>query len=260
MAKGCLAQHFFFADALVALFLSPLYFSQCLDMEVNAAKSRQGALGILLSAAPGSSEFHSAMALAKESQRKGLRVFLYLLDDAVEGAKEMRGLAEQGVRISACAYAAQRRSLPFCQHVVYGGLSMLNNIIAHSNYFASDCAGKHLSPPNNNMLIVVSADPRANHRAAEAVRVAAGLAALGELRVGVCFCGAGALILSRPASAFADGEVIETSLSVLAKYAAKIWAQTDDSFLEGEKQTNYERIVANELDAIAAYAGYVIHF
>lgn len=229
-------------------------------MEVNAAETRQGALSMLLTTAPGNSEFHSAMALAKESQRKGLRVFLYLLDDAVEGAKEMRGLAEQGIRISACAYAAQRRSLPFCQHVVYGGLSMLNNIIAHSDYFVSDCVGKVLSPPNNNMLIVISADPRANHRAAEAVRVAAGLAALGELRVGVCFCGAGALILSRPAASFADGEVIETSLPVLAKYAAKIWAQTDDSFLEGERRVNYERVGANELDAIAAYAGYVIHF
>ena len=217
-------------------------------------------LGMLLASAPGSSEFQSAMALAEESQRKGLRVFLYLLDEAVEGAREMRGLAKQGVRISACAYAAQRRSLPFCEHVVYGGLSMLNEVIAHSDRFVSDCVGKHFPPPNNNLLIVVSADPLTNRRAAEAVRVAAGLAALGELRVGVCFCGAGALILSRPAASFADGEVIEMSLPVLAKHAVKIWAKADDSFLEGEKQTNYERLGADELAAITAYAGYVIHF
>ena len=229
-------------------------------MEVNAAETGQGALGMLLTTAPGSVEFQSAMALAEESQWKGLRVFLYLLDDAVEGAKEMRGLAEQGVRISACAYAAQRRSLPFCEHIVYGGFSMLNEIIAHSDRFVSDCAEKHLLPPNNNMLIVVSVDPRANPRAAEAVRVAAGLAALGELRVGVCFCGAGALILSRPASSFVDGEVVETSLPILAKHAAKIWAKADDSFLEGEKQTNYECVGADELAAIAAYAGYMIRF
>lgn len=229
-------------------------------MEANASETGQGALGMLLTTAPGSVEFQSGMALAEKSQRKGLRVFLYLLDEAVEGARKMRGLAEQGVRISACAYAAQRQSLPFCEHVVYGGLSMLNDIIVHSDRFVSDCGEKHLLPPNNNMLIVVSADPRLNRRAAEAVRVAAGLAALGELRVGVCFCGVGVLILSRPASAFADGEVIEASLPVLAKHAAKIWAKANDSFLEGERQTNYERISANELAAIAAYAGYMIRF
>lgn len=215
-------------------------------MEVNVAETGQRALGMLLTTAPGSVEFRIGMALAEESQREGVRVFLYLLDDAVEGAKEMRGLAEQGVRISACAYAAQRRSLPFCEHVVYGGFSMLNNIIAHSDRFVSDCAGKHPSPPKNGLLIVVSADPRANRRAAEAVRVAAGLAALGELRVQTCFCGVGALILSRPASSFADGEVIESSLPVLAKHAAKIWAKADDSFLEGERQADYERIGADE--------------
>lgn len=230
-------------------------------MEANAAEDRQGTLGILLSATPGSSEFQSGVALAEESQRKGVGVFLYLLDNAVEGAKEMRGLAEQGVRISACAYAAQRRSLPFCEHVVYGGFSMLNDIIAHSDRFVSDCVGKDLSPPKNStLLVVISADPRLNRRAAEAVRVAAGLAALGELHVGACFCGAGALILSRPASSFADGEVIETSLPVLAKYAAKIWAEADDSFFEGERQADYERIGADELVAITAYAGYMVRF
>lgn len=201
---------------------------------------------MLLTTAPGSVEFRSGVALAEGAQWEGGRVFLYLLDDAVEGAMEMRRLTEQGVRISACAYAAQRRSLPFCEHIVYGGFSMLNDIIAHSDRFVSDCAEKHLLPPNNNMLIIVSADPRANRRAAEAVRVAAGLAAIGELRVQTCFCGVGSLILSRPASSFADGEVIETSLPVLAKHAAKIWAKADDSFLAGERQANYKRVVADE--------------
>lgn len=228
-------------------------------MENN--ETRQGALGMLLTAAPGSLEFQNATALAEESQRKGVRVFLYLLDDAVEGAREMRGLAEQGVRISACAYAAQRRSLPFFEHVVYGGLSMLNNIIAHSDRFVSDCVGKHPSPPKDGALIVIIAvDPRTNRRAAEAVRVAAGLAALGELRVQVCFCEAGSLILSRPAASFADGEVIEASLPILAKYAAKIWAQSDDSFLEGERQTNYERLGADGWARIVGGAVRVIRF
>lgn len=215
-------------------------------MKSNAVETGQGALGMLLTTAPDSVEFRSGMALAEEAQREGGRVFLYLLDDAVEGAMEMRGLAEQGVRISACAYAAQRRSLTFCEHVVYGGFSMLNDIIAHSDRFVSDCVGKRLSPPKNGVLIVISADPRANRRAAEAVRVAAGLAAIGELRVQTCFCGVGSLILSRPASSFADGEVIETSLPVLAKHAAKIWAKADDFFLEGERRANYERISADE--------------
>ncbi len=110
------------------------------------------------------------------------------------------------------------------------------------------------------MLIVISTDPRASHRPAEAVRVAAGLAALGELSIEVCFSQAGALILSQPASALVDGDIIQQSLPLLAKHAANIWAETGDPFLKGEKQIDYQRIGLDALAKIAGRQSRVIRF
>ena len=92
------------------------------------------------------------------------------------------------------------------------------------------------------MLILITADPRASHRTAEAVRVAAGLAAIGELTIEVCFSGAGALVLSRRADDFVDGGTIARNLPILGRHAKAVWVETGDPFLEGERQIEFQRI------------------
>ncbi|MCS1410278.1 MAG: hypothetical protein M2R45_03470 [Verrucomicrobia subdivision 3 bacterium] len=110
-------------------------------MNASAATTRSQSLGILLAVSSDSSSFTRAIRLAKEAQAKDINVFLYLLDDAVVAASQpdIQNLAETGVKITACAYAAKRRSLHFADHITYGGLSILNDIIMHSDRFISFC-------------------------------------------------------------------------------------------------------------------------
>ena len=110
------------------------------------------------------------------------------------------------------------------------------------------------------MLIVIASDPRTSHRPAEAIRVAAGLAALGTLPIDVCFCGAAALVLSKPSEEFVDGEIIEKNLALLEKQAQGIWAETGDPFLEGAKRIRYTRIGLTELSQLANRQSQVIRF
>ena len=110
------------------------------------------------------------------------------------------------------------------------------------------------------MLLIVSADPRRSGRAAEAVRVAAGLAAIGELGIEVCFCQAAALILSRPPATLVDGETIASSLPVLERHACALWAESGDPFLEGDPRANYRRISLEELLRLARRHQQVLRF
>ncbi len=98
-------------------------------------------LGMLLAVGPETSTFRYAIGLAGTAQRERVQVYLYLLDEAVLAAdsREMRELSQSGVKISGCAYAAQRRSLFMPEHIVWGGLKLLNDIIAHSNRFVGFC-------------------------------------------------------------------------------------------------------------------------
>ncbi len=110
-------------------------------MKSNAAQPSQRSLGMLIAAPCETPAFRYGIGLAEAAQKAGVQVFLYLLDDAVAAAncRELRVLAEEGVKISACAYAAQRRSMPLFDHVTYGGLSMLNDLILHSDRFVGFC-------------------------------------------------------------------------------------------------------------------------
>lgn len=110
------------------------------------------------------------------------------------------------------------------------------------------------------MLIVIASDPRTSHRPAEAVRVAAGLAALGSIPIEICFCEASALILSQPSESFIDGETLRKYLPVLAEHAKAIYAESGDPFLEGTEQVPYRRIGLTELAEIASKQKQVIRF
>ncbi len=110
------------------------------------------------------------------------------------------------------------------------------------------------------MLIIIASDPRTSHRPAEAVRVAAGLAALGQQRISVCFCETAALILSQAPTGFVDGSVLREHLPLLAQEAQGIYAETGDPILEGTEQIPYQRIGLTELAALARDASGVLRF
>jgi sulfur relay (sulfurtransferase) complex TusBCD TusD component (DsrE family) len=94
-------------------------------------------LGILLSASPGSPSFAHGVKLAQAALTRGVRVYLYCIDDAVSGlgTGPMQDLRMGGVQVYGCAYAAERRGLPWQADMVYGGLALLSDLMAGTDRF-----------------------------------------------------------------------------------------------------------------------------
>ena len=96
-------------------------------------------LGILLSVAQQHPNFHHALQLATAGLNAQDEVYLYCLDDAVHGLADERlqTLRGHGLRLFACAFAAQCRKLPQTEKALYGGLTMLNDVMAATDRFVS---------------------------------------------------------------------------------------------------------------------------
>lgn len=96
-------------------------------------------LGILISVDPSHPNFHRGLQLATAALNAKDEVYLYCLDEAVRGIGDQRvqSLRTHGLRLFACAFAAQRRKLPQTENALYGGLTMLNDVIAASDRFVS---------------------------------------------------------------------------------------------------------------------------
>ncbi len=96
-------------------------------------------LTILLATAPDRPGFRHAVNLAGAALRRGVRVYLYCLDDAVTGVRDERlqALHARGLRLYACAYAAQRRHQPRGDEATYAGLAALGELIERTDRFVS---------------------------------------------------------------------------------------------------------------------------
>ena len=96
-------------------------------------------LGILISVAPTHPNFHHGLQLATAALEAQDEVYLYCLDEAVRGGEDERlqTLKAYGLRVFACAFAAQRRKLPQNENALYGGLTMLNDVMAATDRFVS---------------------------------------------------------------------------------------------------------------------------
>lgn len=102
---------------------------------------KKQSLGILLATGLAEASFHQAIHLARSAQIAGIQVYLYLLDDAIgaSASPELQSLADCGVKISGCAYAAKRRSIKLHPEISFGGLGLLNEIIARCDCFVGFC-------------------------------------------------------------------------------------------------------------------------
>ena len=96
---------------------------------------------MLLATAPDTDSFRYGINLARAAQAEGVRVHLYLLDQAVVAAdgEVIGALAERGGRICGCALAARRYRCPLCDPVIWGGLKLLNDIIVRTDRFVGFC-------------------------------------------------------------------------------------------------------------------------
>jgi sulfur relay (sulfurtransferase) complex TusBCD TusD component (DsrE family) len=96
-------------------------------------------LGILLSTLPGQPAFKHGLALAEAAMSEGVDVYLYCIDDAVRGLEEpgLQSLAARGLKLFACAYAANRRNLPLAGAATFAGLGVVSDLIAGTDRFVS---------------------------------------------------------------------------------------------------------------------------
>ena len=96
-------------------------------------------LGLVVSCRPDAPNFHHALSLAETAIKRGVTVFLYCLDESVNGLTDQRlqRLKENGVRLFACALAAQRRGIPFDNSATFAGLTAINEMISSTDRFLS---------------------------------------------------------------------------------------------------------------------------
>jgi sulfur relay (sulfurtransferase) complex TusBCD TusD component (DsrE family) len=96
-------------------------------------------LGLVVSCGPEGANFSHALSLVETALKRGVTVYLYCLDDAVTGLRSPRlqTLRNGGVKLFACALAAQRRQIPFDETATFAGLTAINEMIASTDRFLS---------------------------------------------------------------------------------------------------------------------------
>ncbi len=96
-------------------------------------------LGVLLSTRPDRPGFAHGLRLAEAALARGVDVYLYCIDDAVTGVGDARlqALKARGLKLYACAYGAQRRSLPLNDLATFAGLTIVSDLMAGTDRFVS---------------------------------------------------------------------------------------------------------------------------
>jgi len=96
-------------------------------------------LGILVSIPPTHANFGRGLSLAETALSEGVDVYLYCIDEAVLGVDEskLQLLRERGLKLYACAYAAQRRGLALTDKAIFSGLSVVSDLIVGTDRFLS---------------------------------------------------------------------------------------------------------------------------
>ena len=96
-------------------------------------------LGLLISVPPEHPNFNHGVRLAETALARGVTVYLYCIDDAVQGLHDPRlqRLKASGLNLFACAYGAQHRSIRVGEQATFGGLAIVSDVIAGTDRFVS---------------------------------------------------------------------------------------------------------------------------
>ena len=115
---------------------------------------------------------------------------------------------------------------------------------------------------NPAVLFIITTDPRTSPRAAEAVRIAAGVGAWKKVAVTLHLCGAAVLALSEYPDELADGDHFRRYLPMVAESGGLVCAECSAPLLSeiGEPLVPFRRINADELAALTSENDYVIRF
>ncbi|MCC7202242.1 MAG: DsrE family protein [Nitrospirae bacterium] len=94
-------------------------------------------LGILLSTPPSHKNLETVIGLISSALRNDVTVYLYLDDEGVECIKEksLIALSGDGLKLSVCAYGAQKKGVEPSDIAVFGGLAVLSELITACDRF-----------------------------------------------------------------------------------------------------------------------------
>ena len=113
-----------------------------------------------------------------------------------------------------------------------------------------------------SLLVIVASDPRSSHRAAEAIRIAAGVAAWRKVEVTLYLAASAVLALSSDVDDFVNQESFTQFLPMLTESGRPILAEAGAAALAqiGEPAVPFEAISAAELAARSARATNLLRF
>ena len=79
------------------------------------------------------------MELAAVALQQGVKVYLYCIDEAVDGIgdDQLQTLKQSGLHLFACAYGAQKRRIPISELAHFAGLGTVSDIMESTDRFLS---------------------------------------------------------------------------------------------------------------------------
>ncbi len=111
------------------------------------------------------------------------------------------------------------------------------------------------------LLIKIGSDPRTSPRAAEAVRIAAGVGAWRKVQVHLCLIGPAAQALDEFADELANGELFTQYLPSIPNHGGRILVDRDNPLLNSVTPTvPFERVSSTDLQSFAAQMDHVMQF
>jgi sulfur relay (sulfurtransferase) complex TusBCD TusD component (DsrE family) len=96
-------------------------------------------LGVLLTTTPAHPNFRPAVALMNAALDRGVRVYLYCIDDGVRSAAtpEVQAVKARGASLFGCAYGAGRRNIALDESAAWSGLTVLADVVGSTDRFVS---------------------------------------------------------------------------------------------------------------------------
>jgi len=114
------------------------------------------------------------------------------------------------------------------------------------------------SSNGKSLLVVVASDPRSSHRPAEAIRLAAGLAAWRNVVVTLFFTGPASAAVGADCDDFVDEESYTRYLPMFVESGGNVYVQSSAVALSAELA--HEKISRQQFAALASKVTYLLRF
>ena len=108
--------------------------------------------------------------------------------------------------------------------------------------------------------MAVTSDPRSSHRPAEAIRLAAGVAAWRKVDVTLYFAGPAVQAVSADADDFVDEESYTSYLPMFVELGRPVLIESESGTLTEAGDLPYKKVSRGELASMASKVTYVLRF